>query len=89
MRPEIGMVALMVTNASCLCVPGPFTVFANSGAGAVQAGHEGREAIRKVHDIRRGGSAYQGSTGPAGLFTHVAALPLIEPFPSQVGSCGV
>lgn len=83
------MLILMVVNASCLCVPGSSTVLANYGARAVQAVHEGREALLKVHSIGRGGSANRGSTEPARLITHVASFPLVETFPSQVGGCGV
>lgn len=83
------MVVLMIANASCFCVPGPSIVLANYGARAVQAVHQGRDGLRKVHNIRRGGSGNQGRTEPAGLITHVAAIPLVETFPSQVGSCGV
>ena len=94
MKPRAGLLVLLTANVSCLHLPGlPTALTQTTARTALQvvrvaqrkALARRQEALRKVHDVDRGGAAEQRGTGSIGLLTHATALPLVETLPPEVG----
>ncbi|CAM9699536.1 unnamed protein product [Ascophyllum nodosum] len=93
MKPRAGLLVLLTANVSCLHLPGlPTALTQTTARTALQvvrvaqrkALARRQEALRKVHDVDRGGAAEQRGTGSIGLLTHATALPLVETLPPEV-----